>query len=263
MLRSFLSEWIKLRRPAMVLAGAGTIIGFAVLTVALTFTTASTTPGAQGPGQGLTLAQLASPDGPARTVGDAAEPIGVIALAVFAISIAGEYAQGPLRNLLVRQPRRARLLAGKLLALGSFTALAVVLAELAAVGTALIVAPSQDIATAAWFTSDGWAALGAGLSNLLLATIGWGLLGALLALVLRSPAAAVGAGVAYALPFELLVSAAWDSGVRWLPGQLLETLAEGGAATVTYGRAALLLASYGVLAVVASTTLFTRRDVAT
>jgi hypothetical protein len=54
--------------------------------------------------------------------------------------------------------------------------------------------------------------------------------------------------VAYALPFELLVSAAWDSGVRWLPGQLLETLAEGGAAMVTYGRATLLLASDGVLA---------------
>jgi ABC-2 type transport system permease protein len=263
MWRSFGSEWLKLRRPAMLLGGVGTIVGFAVLTVTLTFTTASTTPGDEGPGQGLTLAQLAAADGLVRTVGGAAELIGVVALAVFATSIAGEYAQGTLRNLLVRQPRRVRLLAGKLLALGSFASLAVVLAGVAATLTALVVAPSQDIATAAWFTSDGWAALGSGLGNLLLATVGWGLLGAPLALLLRSPAAAVGAGVAYALPFELLVSAAWDSGARWLPGQLLETLAEGGAATVTYGRAALLLAVYGVLAVVAGTTLFTRRDVTT
>ena len=143
--------------------------------------------------------------------------------------------------------------------------------------TALIVAPGQDIATAAWFTSDGWAALGSGLGNLLLATLGWGLIGALLALLLRSPAAAVGVGLAYALPFELLVTSAWDAGVRWLPGQLLGTLASGGAATATYGRAALLLAIYAAFAVaagialvvylavvvIAATTLFARRDVAT
>ncbi|HET6752130.1 MAG TPA: ABC transporter permease, partial [Actinomycetes bacterium] len=193
MFRSFRSEWIKLRRPAMLLGGAGAIVGFAVLTVVLTFTTASTTPVDQGPGgEGLTLAQLAAADGLARTVASAAQFIGVVGLAVFAISIAGEYAQGTLRNLLVRQPGRVRLLAGKLLALASFTAIAVVLAEVAAVLTALLVAPGQDLATAAWFTSDGWAALGSGLGNLLLATLGWGLLGALLALLLRSPAAAVG-----------------------------------------------------------------------
>jgi ABC-2 type transport system permease protein len=263
MWRSFRSEWIKLRRRAMVLAGGGTLVGFAVLTVALTVTTASTTPVDQGPDQGLTLGQLAAADGLARTIGGAAQFIGVVALALFAISIAGEYTQGTLRNLLVRQPRRVRLLAGKLLALASFTAIAVVLAEVAAVVTALLVAPTQDVATAAWFTGDGWAALGSGLGNLLLATVGWGLLGALLALLLRSPAAAVGAGLAYALPFELLVTSAWDSGARWLPGQLLGTLAAGGAATVTYGRAGLLLAIYGALAVAAATTLFARRDVAT
>jgi len=263
MLRSFRSEWIKLRRRAMVLGGAGTLVGFAVLTVALTLMTASTTPADQGPDQGLTLAQLAAGDGLARTIGGAAQFIGVVALAMFAISMAGEYTQGTLRNLLVRQPRRVRLLGGKLLALASFTAVAVVTAEVAAVVTALVVAPSQDIATAAWFTSDGWAALASGLGNLLLATLGWGLIGALLALLLRSPAAAVGVGLAYALPFELLVTSAWDSGVRWLPGQLLGTLASGGAATVTYGRAALLLAIYAALAVTAGMTLFARRDVAT
>ena len=34
----------------MLLGGAGAIVGFAVLTVVLTFTTASTTPVDQGPG---------------------------------------------------------------------------------------------------------------------------------------------------------------------------------------------------------------------
>ncbi len=153
---------------------------------------------------------------------------------MFAISIAGEYSQGTLRNLLVRQPRRVRLLAGKLLALAGFTTIAIVAAEVVAVATAFALAPSQDVATTAWFTSAGWAALGTGFANLLLATLGWGLLGALLALLLRSPAPAVGVGLAYAIPFEELVTAAWSSGERWLPGQLLGVLADGGTATVTY-----------------------------
>jgi ABC-2 type transport system permease protein len=264
MTRSFLSEWIKLRRPGMILGGAGTIVGFAILTVVLTLTTASATPTDQeGPGGGLTLAQLATADGLASILASAATFIGVVALSVFATSIASEYSQGTLRNLLVRQPRRVRLLAGKLLALASFTTLAVVVAGIAAVATALLVGPTQDISTAAWFTSAGWTALAGGLGNLLLATLGWGLLGALLALVLRTPAAAVGVGLAYALPGELLLTTAWSDGARWLPGQLLDALAQGGTAAVTYGSAGLLLALYGVVAMVAGTTLFARRDVAT
>jgi ABC-2 type transport system permease protein len=264
MIRSFLSEWVKLRRPGMILGGAGTIVGFAILTVVLSLTTASATPTDQeGPGGGVTLAQLAASDGLAVILASAATFIGVVALAVFAMSIASEYSQGTLRNLLVRQPRRVRLLAGKLLALASFTTLAVVVAGIAAVATALLVAPTQDISTAAWFTSAGWTALAGGLGNLLVATLGWGLLGALLALVLRTPAAAVGVGLAYALPGELLLTTAWSDGARWLPGQLLDALAQGGTAAVTYGSAGLLLALYGVVAMVAGTTLFARRDVAT
>jgi ABC-2 family transporter protein len=176
MTRSFLSEWIKLRRPGMILGGAGTIVGFAILAVVLSLTTASSTPTDQeGPGGGVTLAHLATADGLASVLGGAATVIGVVALSVFAMSIASEYSQGTLRNLLVRQPRRVRLLAGKMVALASFTTLAVVVAGIAAVATALVIAPTQDISTSAWFTSAGWTALAGGLSNLLLATLGWAL----------------------------------------------------------------------------------------
>jgi ABC-2 type transport system permease protein len=220
------------------LGGAGTIVGFAILTVVLTLTTASTTPTDDGgPDGSVTLEQLAASDGLAVILPTAAAFIGVVALSVFAISIASEYSQGTLRNLLVRQPCRARLLAGELLALASFTTIAVLIAGVAAVTVALLVAPTQDISTSAWFTSAGWTALGAGLGNRLLATLGWGLLGTVLALVLRAPAAAVGVGLAYALPGELLVTAAWADGARWLPGQLLDTLAQGGSAAVTNGWA--------------------------
>jgi ABC-2 type transport system permease protein len=261
MLRSFLSEWVKLRRTGMLLGGA-VIVGFAALTTVLTLVTASNPTGERGPvRQGLTLAQLAAPDGFARTMTRASTFIGVVALVLFAIAVAGEYSQGTLRNLVVRQPRRLRLLAGKLPALAGFTAITLLAAEVAAGATALAVAPSQDLPTSSWFTSAGWTALGTAFANLLLATWGWGLLGALLALLLRSPAAAVGVGVAYALPFELLLTAGWDSGERWLPGQLLGALAEGGTTTVTYTRVAVVLAVYGVLAATAGSILFARRDI--
>jgi ABC-2 type transport system permease protein len=173
--------------------------------------TASATPTDEGgPSGGLTLEQLAASDGLAVILATAAAFIGVVALSVFAISIASEYSQGTLRNLLVRQPRRVRLLAGKLLALASFTTIAVLIAGVAAVAVALLVAPTQDISTSAWFTSAGWTALAGGLGNLLLATLGWG-----------------------------------------------------GTEAVTYGWAGLLLDFYAVVAVVAGTTLFTRRGVAT
>jgi hypothetical protein len=93
--------------------------------------------------------------------------------------------------------------------------------------------------------------------------IGWGLLGAVLALLLRSPAAALGVGLAYALPFELVVTSAWTAGQPWLPGQLLRTLAEDGSPAVAYGRAALVLTIYGTVAVVIAATLFARRSVKT
>jgi hypothetical protein len=79
----------------------------------------------------------------------------------------------------------------------------------------------------------------------------------------RSPAATVGIGLAYALHFELVVSSAWESGQPWLPGQLLQTLARGGTAVVTYGRAWLLLAIYGAAAIILGTVFFARPDVTT
>jgi hypothetical protein len=80
--------------------------------------------------------------------------------------------------------------------------------------TALVAVASREVATVACFTAEGLAALGRGFGTLLAATLGWGLLGPLLAMLLRSPAAAVGAGLASALPFELLVGSTWDDSAR-------------------------------------------------
>jgi hypothetical protein len=154
------------------------------------------------------------------------------------------------------------LLGGKLLALASFIALGVALAYGAAFVTALILVPTHGISTAAWFTSDGILALLKGAGNLLLATLVWGALGAILALVLRSTASALSIGLVYILVVEQVILLAWSDGAKWLPGQLISAIAQGGTSVIPYGNALLLVGTFIVAALVAAGALFRQRDVA-
>jgi len=81
--------------------------------------------------------------------------------------------------------------------------------------------------------------------------------------VLRSPVAAIGVGVAYALPFEAILSSTIGGIDRFLPGQLLLVLAAGGDHAISYGATTLTLAVYGAVGVAVAGTLFVRRDVTT
>ncbi len=260
MIRAFRSEWLKIRRPAMILGGAGAMVGFAVLAIVLTLNRLGGAGG--GPAGELTAARVAAGDGFATLMRVSATFIGVIALAVCAVAVGMEYANGTLRNLLVRQPGRPRLLAGTLLALGSFLALAVALAFGAALATALLLVPSHGISTAAWSTTAGVQSLLATAGNLLLATLAWGAIGAGLAIVLRSTAVAITGGLAYTLVVENLLVAAWSGGAQWLPGQLLDAIARGGTTAVSYVSALGLVGLYLLVAGVVVGALFQRRDVA-
>ncbi len=259
MIRAFRSEWLKIRRPAMMLGGAGAMIGFAVLAIVLTLNRLGSV--GSGPGGVVVAAQVAASDGFATLMGVSATFIGVVALAVCAVAVGMEYANGTLRNLLVRQPARPRLLAGKLLALGSFLALAVALAYGAALATALILVPGHGISTAAWFTGAGVQSLLATAGNLLLATLAWGAIGAGLAAVLRSTAVAIAGGLAYVLVVENLLTATWSGGAQWLPGQLIDAIAQGGTASVSYTSALGLVGLYLLVAGGIVGVLFQRRDV--
>jgi hypothetical protein len=82
-----------------------------------------------------------------------------------------------------------------------------------------------------------------------------------LGVTLRSPTIAIASGLAYVLPVENLLTAAWSSGREWLPGQLLSALADGGTSSVSGGHAAILLSAYMALALVGSALLIRLRDV--
>jgi ABC-2 type transport system permease protein len=255
MSRAFRSEWIKIRRPAMLLGGLGVIVLFSILGVIIGIARADAE---RGP---LTVARLSQPDGFAFILQHTEEFLGVIALGIVAVATAQEYASGTLRNLLLREPRRLRLIAGKTLANLTYVALSVALATGVALAVAMIAAPIKGVDTYGWLHSG----LGDTLStmgNLLIAVTGFGVFGALLALVTRSPAVAVIAGVAWTLPLENLLTAAWSSVGHWLPGQQLAAITASGNSVSTYGWALGLGAAFVAASVVAGGALFQRRDVA-
>src|ERR1700728_313141 len=146
---AFASEWTKLRRPTLFLS---TFIGLAAaasLFVVLMFSQAPNTGGL------VTLHQLARPNGLVIGVARAAMLLGVVAFGIAASQMASEYSLGTLRQLLVRQPRRVSLLAGKMLGVITFMVLALVFAGIIAFIVAVVAAHSRDVSTSAWFTGTG------------------------------------------------------------------------------------------------------------
>ena len=262
MRRSFTSEWLKLRRRGM-LAALATVVGVTGLVTLLSISRAGLA--GQGPRgrEFFSLAALQGSHGLALVIARSSGLLGVVALAVFASAFASEFSQGTLRNLLVREPRRLHLLAGKYAAMVSAAAGAVVVAVAAGVPLAFVTASGRGIPTSAWSSGAGLAALAHTILNLVLAVIGWGTFGAVLAVILRSPVTAIGVGLAWALPLEAILGATINGLDRWLPGQLLDTLAAGGNATATYAGAALTLLLYGAVAIAVAAVVFTRRDVVT
>ena len=261
MFRAFHSECIKLFRPGVLLA-AGLIAVFGLFVVVLTLLTAgSQSQHIPGGASSLTTSQISAADGFARVFGRGSTFMGVIALGIAAMNVASEYSQGTLRELLIYQPRRTELLAGKLIALGILIVAAVAVAYAAALLVAIALAPSQGVSTTEWFSSSGWTEILSGYGDAVLAALGWGVMGVVLGVFLRSPAPALGAGVAWALPFEAFLSSAWETGKEWLPGQALQALASGGTDSIAYGRAAMLVGVYVLVALALAVGSFRTRDV--
>lgn len=261
MIGAFTSEWVKLRRRSMLLWGLGGGLLFGVFATALTIErTQRSFPAGTGARFHVTIAQLSQPDGFVHGVITASNLIGIVALCLFAGAVASEYSQGTLRNLLVFEPRRTRLLTGKFLALAIFFAIAIVLAVALAAGVAFALGPSKGINTSAWTTGTGLTDLGQTILHIYLASIGYGILGTALAILLRSPALAVAIGVAYALPGEAIINRLWNSGDKWLPGQLLSALAHGGTDTTSYTHSLITLSIYAVIVATGTLVLFQRRD---
>jgi ABC-2 type transport system permease protein len=252
---AFTSEWTKLRRPTLLL---GTFLGLAAaasLFVVLLFTQASATGGI------VSLHQLAQPGGLVIGVARAAMLLGVVAFGIAAAQVASEYSLGTLRQLLVRQPRRAVLLAGKMLGVITFLVLALCFAAVIALIVAVVAAHGRGVPTGAWFTGAGLGDLFRELGDLVLATIGYSVLGMALGQFVRSAVFAVIIGFAWLIAIENIVARIVPSAQQWLPGQSILAVASGGQEGVGYGHGLILGAVYLAVAIAAAMTVFLRSDV--
>jgi ABC-type transport system involved in multi-copper enzyme maturation permease subunit len=256
-IRSYASEWIRFRKTARV---GILVMVVSVVLISLMVLLGSEEMGPGGDGHGGPFggaADLASNDGAVAALSTSANLIGIVAIALFALSVARDFELGTIRNLLIGQPRRAILLSGKLLALASYLIIGVVAAGVVAALLAVILAPGQDISTDTWTVAGALGTLG----TTAIATVLWGLVGAVLAMVTRSAAISITAGVAYLLIIENLLGLIWDSAGEWLPAGVIAAVASGGTDLVSFEKSIVLAVGYAILGLGVMYLTFMRRDI--
>ena len=213
-MRAFRSELLKFRRWSVLASG-----GVMILTTAgiayLTFHQIAS--GATGLEITPLIRSFRTMQGLVAIVGQARSLIIAIALIIVTANLAAEWSQGTLRNLLVREPGRLRLLSGKMLALLLFVTVSLALTLLISAAFIIAAAQSQGISTAAWTSSEGIRIFLNFFGNELLCLAGISFLGMLIAVLTRSIGAAVGIALAYVLVPEGLIAVVWPEGAEWLP----------------------------------------------
>jgi len=255
---AFTSEWTKLRRWSLLLSTFLGLAAAASFFVILLFSQAPAT----GHGGGLpSLQQLARPNGLVVGVTRATALLGIVAFGIAAAQTASEYSLGTLRQLLVRQPRRVTLLAGKILGVVSFLILALCFAAVIAFTVAVIAAHGRHVSTSAWFTSAGLGDLFRALGDIALAVIGFSVLGLVVGLFLRSAVFAVIVGVAWIIAVENIITRIVPGTAKWLPGTALDTVASGGGEGISYVHGLAVAGTYLIIAAAAAAVTFSRRDV--
>jgi hypothetical protein len=215
----------------VLVAVAVCVLTFAAIAASATFLSASG-PGERPAQRGSTLAELGEAGGVTEAFATGVSFIGILVLVLFIANFGGEISQGTFRTLLMREPRRVALLAGKMLALLAFVAGALLLAELATVAASALIAPSQDVSTSAWFSLDGLGAVAADYGTALAGVAAWASLGMAVAIFVRSVPIGLAIGIVWSGPFEHSI-----------------------------GRALALVGVYVALAVAAASAVFARRDV--
>ena len=264
MIRSMYAELLKLRRPAIIYGAAGAMLGFALLATVLTFVTATTAAAASfvgGDSLTSTVGQLGQSGGLTRGFTIAAGFIGLLVFVLFTTSITSEYGLGTIRVLLLKQPCRARLLAGKLLALLACVAAVLLAAELLSGAAAIVLAHTRGIPTASWFTAEGLRHVAGDYINALLVAGLFGTVGMTVGVLTRSTPLALGIGLAWLAPLEHLIQLSWSGAGSWLPGLVFDAVAAGGTTSTTYLRALITALAYAALALAVGTASFLRRDV--
>ena len=260
-IRIFFAEWRKLRRPTLLLGTLGAVSFFSVLISSVLFLMIDSPEGNGDRGRQITREMLSLSSGATQSFSSIGGLLGIIALCVFAAQTAQEYSLGTLRNLLVRQPGRIRILIGKLASMKTFAMVMTLVSAIICIGVSYALAGGKNVSTELWFNGDGRLEIAKTLLNVFLSILGFGIIGMVLGIILRSPISSISLGVLWLLIVENIVGALKSSTLNWLPGTQLSTIATGGSENVSYSHALSLSAIYVGVALVIATVLFTKRDV--
>jgi len=262
MFRVVLAELRKLRRPTLVLGTLGAALFFSALITSFLFLLIDDPGGNGDRGRRIGREVLTLASGSVTGFASVGGLLGIIALCVFAAQTAQEYTYGTLRNLLVRQSGRLRILGGKLIANTIFALMMVLFSAVASIAISVALAPGAKVSTDLWFTSDGWSSIIHTTINVTISVIASGIFGMALGLLLRSPISSISVGVLWFLIIENLLGAVKESTLQWLPGSQLNTIATGGAETISYTHAIQVGGAYVIGISIIAAVLFSRRDVA-
>lgn len=256
--RATRAEAKRLNRLSFVGAGGVLLTFFALMASVITFYAAD-----GGGHMGGVAVDLESAGGLVAGLAWAVDLMGIVVLALWAAATASDYSTGLVRILVQAQPRRTRLLGGKLVALTAYTVAGTAVATLAAIAAAPLLAGAKGISTSAWFPGlqeTLFTVLGAWV-DLTLSVLVWGVIGLSVATVTRSLTIAIAGGIGYLLVFERLLGLVADQATTYLPGSVLSAVAAGGTASLSYGTALGLAAAYAAGALLLAALVFTRRDV--
>jgi len=262
MLNVVRAEMTKLRRPSLSISKIVAVAFVTGLVTSLLFLLVDSPEGNGERGVRIGRDVLSLASGVSLGFSNAAGLLGIVALCIFAAQTAQEYTYGTLRNLLVRQPSRMKILLGKLASMKLFAIAMVTLSALLAVSLSYLFAGVKDISTQAWGTSDARAELLRTFINVLIATIGYGIFGMILGLLFRSPISAISIGVIWNLIIEGLLSAFVTNIDRYFPGQLLSIVALGGNERISYQYALFTSFTFLLVGLTIVSFLFKKRDVA-
>ena len=263
MIRAIRCELARLKNPYYILGGIGLMAALGLIVTVIVFFTAeggSTMAPAPPGGRTVSVAALEATDGMFAGLTNAASMWGIVALAFWAIFAASDYSSGLIRVLVQFEPSRLRLLGGKIVALVAFTCLATF------VTTALVLAVSPAVASAAGISTDAWGdglarAVVDGYLHLTLSALMWGVVGLFVGVMTRSTGISIAVGIGYLLVFEMLFGMLLDSGAKWLPGSSFSAVASGGSADMAFGTALLVAIAYSVAALAIAAVTFRRRDI--
>ena len=262
MLNVVRAELRKLRRPTLFFGTMGAALFFTGLITSFIYLMIDSPQGNGDRGRSISREVLALANGSVNGFASVGGFLGIIALCVFAAQTAQEYTYGTLRNLLIRQPGRMKILIGKFISMALFAIAMITIAAVVSIAISYILAPGAEVSTDLWFTSDGFDAIFTTFINVTISVVAFGIVGMVLGLLLRSPISAISFGVLWLLIVENLLIAVKNSLQSWLPGAQLSAIATGGAVDLTYKHALTVGGLYVAVGAIVASVLFVRRDVA-